>query len=301
MAGFIEDTIASVLSQNYPHIEYIVVDGGSTDGTLDILRRYEGKLRFVSESDSGPAQAINRGFRMSSGAIFGWLNADDTYLPGAIRAAVEYLMTHPQTDAVYGDAYWTGVDGHVIAPYPTREFDKELLRQECFICQPACFMRRSLFGDVLLDPCLKDAFDYDLWIRAANQGRFERLQQPLATSRMHRGNRTLGQRRRIFRCSFAVLQKHYGYIPFRWIHAYCSYLLDQRDQFYDPLNPTFFKYLVSLPTGCRENRKELKRYWREWLSVMNAPGFLRLARARCGAMLRRLRRSPRPPKPSSGW
>jgi glycosyltransferase involved in cell wall biosynthesis len=286
MGAYIEQTVASVLSQDYQRIEYVVVDGGSTDDTLKILRHYEGKLRFSSGPDSGPADAINRGFRMSTGSIFAWLNADDTYLPGAVSAAVEYLVNRPQAGAVYGDAHWTEADGSIIAPYPTRDFDAALLREECFICQPACFMRRDTFEHAsMLNPALQYAFDYDLWIRASLSSTFDRIAKPLATSRMHRGNRTLGQRRHIFLESMAVLRQHYGYVPFPWIHSYCSYLLDRRDQFYEPLRPTFLKYLLGLPIGCWYNRKNLKRYLQEWRSVMRSDAFVRVCKARCAAIL----------------
>ena len=89
MGGFIEDTIRSVLDQDYPSVEYLVVDGGSTDGTLDILKRYEGRLKYVSEPDRGQTDAVNKGFQSSRGSIFTFLNADDTFLPGAVTAAVQ--------------------------------------------------------------------------------------------------------------------------------------------------------------------------------------------------------------------
>src|SRR5579884_1070248 len=91
MGHFIEATIESVLSQDYPSIEYIVMDGGSTDGTLDILRRYAGALKWYSQEDNGAGDAINRGFESSRGDIFAYLNADDFYLPGAVSTAVRYL------------------------------------------------------------------------------------------------------------------------------------------------------------------------------------------------------------------
>ena len=292
MGSFIGETVESVLAQDYPHIEHIVVDGASTDNTLEVLRAYRGKLRLVSRPDSGPAEAINRGFQMSSGSIFGWLNADDTYLPGAVREAVDGFRARPAAGAVYGGAYWTEESGAVIGPYPTQDFDPALLAEECFICQPACFLRREVFERVsMLDAALQFSFDYDLWIRAAAICRFERLERPLATSRMHRQNRTLGQRRRIFRESMMVLGRHYGYAPFRWVHSYCSYLLDGRDQFYAPLRPTFLKYILSLPVGCWYNRKQLGRYWREWRSVWGGGAFTRMFRLRRDATVRRRGRS----------
>src|SRR5579859_3606703 len=104
-ARFLEQTIHSVLEQDYPRIEYIVMDGGSTDATLDILRKYESKLRWESQPDSGAADAVNRGFALGAGEILGFLNADDVYHAGAVSAAVRHLRENPEAAAVYGDAW----------------------------------------------------------------------------------------------------------------------------------------------------------------------------------------------------
>jgi glycosyltransferase involved in cell wall biosynthesis len=142
MGEFLEETIQSVLSQDYPHIEYIVMDGGSTDRTLQILEKYKDRLCYKSRPDRGTADAVNRGFALSEGAFFAWLSADDTYLPSAVSAAVRALTDNPQAGAVYGEAWWVDASGKTIARYPTRPFDRELLGEECFICQPATFIRR---------------------------------------------------------------------------------------------------------------------------------------------------------------
>ena len=113
MARYLPRTIESVLSQDYPSIEYIVVDGGSTDGTLDILSRYGPRLRYMTGKDKGPSDAAHRGFLEAKGEIFAWLNADDTYLPGAVRMGVEYLRDHPDIDVVYGEGYWVDERGSV--------------------------------------------------------------------------------------------------------------------------------------------------------------------------------------------
>src|SRR5215469_8040902 len=114
MAKFLPAAIESVLNQNYPRIEYIVMDGGSTDVTIEILKAYRGRLQYFSERDSGPADAIHKGFSKAGGDIFAWLSADDTYEPGAVRCAAEYLAAHPQTDVAYGDGWWINEDGQEI-------------------------------------------------------------------------------------------------------------------------------------------------------------------------------------------
>jgi glycosyltransferase involved in cell wall biosynthesis len=276
MAAFLPETIESVLTQDYPRIEYLVMDGGSTDGTLEILKRYGDRLRYVSAPDRGTADAINRGCKNSQGLIFAWLSADDTYLPGAVSAAVRQLVAAPEIAAVYGEAYWVDDRGEILRRYPTLPFDPKRLGRECFICQPACFVRRSAFERAgMLDSTLQSAFDYDLWIRMAANCRFLHLNRYLATSRMHRANKTLGSRSQVFAESFRILKRHYGYLPFQLIHAACSYRVDGRDQFHRPLEPSFVKYLLSLPFGCWHNRGQMGRFVREWWSVMTWRGFVR--------------------------
>jgi glycosyltransferase involved in cell wall biosynthesis len=143
MAKYLTETIESVLSQDYPRIEYIVVDGGSTDGSLEILERFKDRLCYVSGPDRGPSDAAHRGFRQSHGQILAWLNADDSYLPGAVSKAVSYLQAHPDTDVVYGEGWWIDESGAVLGRYPTLPFDVKVLERDCFICQPAAFVRAS--------------------------------------------------------------------------------------------------------------------------------------------------------------
>jgi glycosyltransferase involved in cell wall biosynthesis len=271
-AKFIEATIESVLAQDYERIEYIVMDGGSTDGTLDILRRYDGRLRWVSEPDRGAADAINRGFARSHGEIFAYLNADDAYLPDAVSIAVRSF----QGDAVYGGAWWIDEAGKRLAPYPVRDFDSDLLARECFICQPASFVQRYAFENVGgMDPELSVTFDYEFWMRLAKTYKIRRIAGTLALSRMHRANKSLGQRADVFRETFRILQRHYGYVPFAWIYAYLCYRADGRDQFFEPFQPSVLRYLESLPKGLLENPSAMGRYLAEWFRVMSWGGLLR--------------------------
>ncbi len=268
MAEFLPAAIESVLSQDYPHVEYILVDGGSTDGTLELLERYRGRLTYSSAPDRGPSDAAYQGLRQGRGQVFAWLNADDTYLPGAIRAAVEYLEAHPETDVVYGEGWWIDGRGQVISRYPTRPFDAKLLERDCFICQPAAFLRASSYRRCELDPTVNMSFDYELWIRMAKAGfRFASIPQYLANSRMHQGALTINQRRRMFDASMGHLRRHYGYVPFSWIFGYTAYRVDGRDQFFEPLKPTVWKYLVSLPVGLTINYRRPFRFLGEWLSA----------------------------------
>jgi len=279
-ARFLEEAIDSVLAQDYPRIEYIVMDGGSTDGTLQILERYQGRLQFVTERDRGAADAINRGFSSSHGQIFAYLSADDVYLPGAVSTAVQALRDFPDAAVVYGDAWWIDDAGKRIAPYPVRDFDPALLARECFICQPASFLRRDAFESVgEMDPDWNLTFDYELWIRLARTYGFRRIDGTLALSRMHRSNLSLGQRQKVFHQTFRMLRGHYGYVPFQRIYAYLCHRADGRDQFFDPLQPSTLRYLESLPLGLFLNRSALIQYLREWFGIMSWAGLLRRFRA----------------------
>jgi glycosyltransferase involved in cell wall biosynthesis len=266
MAKYLTETIESVLSQDYPNIEYIVVDGASTDGSLDILERYQGRLRYFSEPDRGPSDAAWKGFRQARGEIFAWLNADDTFLPGAVRKGVEYFQAHPETDVVYGEGWWIDESGATIGRYPTLPFDAKVLERDCFICQPASFIRATAYRRCELDPSVNRSFDYDLWIRMAKAGiSFDAIPQYLANSRMHTGAKTIYERDSVFQASMDLLKRHYGYIPLPWIFGYTAYRLDHRDQFFEPLRYNAWKYLASLPVGLWYNRGKPLRFMTEWL------------------------------------
>ena len=131
MGRFLGETIESVMAQDYPNIEYLVMDGGSTDDTIEILRdyerRYPGRFTWISERDGGQSDAINKGFLRCQGEIFTFLNADDTYLPNAVRQAVDAFQEHPQAAVVYGDAWYTNEQNAIIRRFPAQPYDYELL------------------------------------------------------------------------------------------------------------------------------------------------------------------------------
>jgi glycosyltransferase involved in cell wall biosynthesis len=167
---FLEQTILSVLSQDYPHLEYLIVDGGSTDGSLEIINRYSSQLFWwVSEPDQGQTDALNKGFAHARGEIFAWLNSDDTYLPGAISEAVSRLQDHPEAVLVYADANLVDEQEHIIGRFPSRQTNLNmLLRGSVHIPQQTAFFRASAWKQVApLDPSFHFAMDYDLWVRLA--------------------------------------------------------------------------------------------------------------------------------------
>jgi glycosyltransferase involved in cell wall biosynthesis len=169
-AQFLEGTIRSVLNQDYPHIEYIIVDGGSSDGSLEIIQRCTDDLAWwVSEPDQGQTDAINKGFAHATGDIFAWLNSDDAYLPGAVSEAVEFIHEHPEIAMVYGDANLIDIEGNVLGRFPARQTDlNHMLRGSVHIPQQTTFFRADLWQKVgPLDPTFYFAMDYDLWVRLA--------------------------------------------------------------------------------------------------------------------------------------
>lgn len=190
-AEFIEETILSVKSQDYPNIEHIVIDGGSTDGTIDILKKYP-HLTWISEPDKGQAEAINKGFKMAKGEIVAWLNSDDTYPQDTIKTICDYFITHPDTDVVFGDCNRIDQDGKVIGSIKGHPFNlTHLIPRNC-IPQPAVFFKREIIGRVgYLDTRHHHAFDYDCWIRIGLVGGgIEYLPKTLANFRLHKDSKT---------------------------------------------------------------------------------------------------------------
>ncbi len=208
-AVFLEETILSVLNQDYPNLEYILVDGGSTDGSLEIIQRYADRFAWwVSEPDAGQTDAINKGFARAKGEIFAWLNSDDTYLPHAISEAVEYLQQHPDVGMVYGAANFIDEQGRVLGKFPARQTDYCRLRQGyVHIPQQAAFFRAKLWHLVgPLDPSFYFAMDYDLWVRLARVAKIVYVPRVWANFRLHGSAKTIAADDR---CWPEMLRVHY--------------------------------------------------------------------------------------------
>lgn len=194
-SAFLERTILSVLEQDYPDIEYLIADGGSTDGSLEIIKKYASRLAWwTSEKDDGQAQAINKGITHAQGGIVAWLNSDDCYLPGAVGAAVKMFDKFPQAAMIYGDMLAVDEFDRTINVFKYRQIS--LVDLLCFqiIGQPAVFMRRSAFEKAGgLDISLHFLLDHQLWIRLAEQGQIFHINETLAAARYHADAKNLAQ------------------------------------------------------------------------------------------------------------
>lgn len=193
-ARYLEETIQSVLGQNYPRIEYIIIDGGSTDGSVEIIKKYEEKLAYwVSERDKGQTDAINKGFNRAKGEILAWLNSDDTYNPGAVDAAVHFLMQNPEYALVYSDCNYMDERGVKIGAFPAAQTDYQKLRRGyVHIPQQTMFFRAKYWKQLgPLDSSFYFAMDYDLWVRIAKQAPLKYLPgQAWANFRIHTSSKT---------------------------------------------------------------------------------------------------------------
>lgn len=208
-APYLEETIRSVLAQDYPNMEYWIIDGGSTDGSQEIIERYAPRLAgWVSEKDRGQTDALNKGFGRARGEILAWLNSDDTYLPGAVSEAVNFLTQNPEVGMVYGDANLIDEQGQVLGKFPAAPTDYERLRRGyVHIPQQSAFFRASLWKQVgPLDPSFYFAMDYDLWVRLAKVSRLAYLPKTWANFRLHASGKSVVSDDR---CWPEMLRVHY--------------------------------------------------------------------------------------------
>jgi glycosyltransferase involved in cell wall biosynthesis len=184
---FIRDTLESVLRQDYPRVEHIVADGGSTDETLSILTEYRDTIRYTSQPDSGQADALNRAFSHARGSIIGWLNSDDFYLwDGAVGCAVALFEKLPDVDVVYGDAVWVDEENRLVKIYPRPSFSAPRLCRFDYLSQPATFFRSSIVEPPLVSRRLEYALDYQLWLGLLHANRrFVHCPVYLAAMRYH--------------------------------------------------------------------------------------------------------------------
>jgi glycosyltransferase involved in cell wall biosynthesis len=231
--SFIERTLESVWRQRRGKladaIEHIVMDGGSTDGTVAILERWRERISYKTGPDEGQSAAINAGMAVARGQILAYLNSDDVYYDDAVASAVAAFEADPSADVVYGDGDCIDCDDRIVARYPTEEWSLERLKVVCFLCQPAVFFRRRVieqFGH--FDSKLNHCMDYEYWLRLGERGlRFVHIPVKLAASRFHRATKTLGSPQAVHTEINDMLKEHIGMIPDTWLSNYAYAVLDQ--------------------------------------------------------------------------
>ena len=185
---FIEETLLSVKNQDYPDIEHIIIDGGSTDNTIEILRKYEAiyNMRWVSEPDEGQADAVNKGFEMAEGDIIGWLNSDDLYFSrNAVSTIVAQFQKNPDVDIIYGNSVKINSDNKIMRVKIIPEFKYTRLLRHCFICQPSVFFRASVVRSDKLDKFLKYSMDYEYWLRLGKKYKWMKINDIVSVDRNH--------------------------------------------------------------------------------------------------------------------
>jgi len=212
---YLERTITSVLEQNYPNLEYMVIDGGSRDGSVEIIRKYEQQLAWwASEPDRGQSQAINKGFARATGEIFGWLNSDDIYQPGALQAVAEAFRVNSAAAAVLGGGGLLYEDTGEQVDYEPFAVTVDSLCQtlgHTMLLQPSCFFTREAWQECgPLDEELHLAMDMDLWFRIAKKHQFTLTDRSLSLSLVHADAKTVVQAAESYADGFLVLQRHVG-------------------------------------------------------------------------------------------
>ncbi|MCF8143841.1 MAG: glycosyltransferase [Deltaproteobacteria bacterium] len=237
---FLKRTIDSVLNQDYPNTEYIVVDGGSEDGSLDILKSYKDAFEWISEPDRGQTHAINKGFARARGMIRCYLNSDDILYPGAISTVVEQFHENPEVDLLYGKADYIDEKDRKTGMYNTDEYSFERNLFDCCICQPASFWRKRI-ADIVgkFDEGLQYAMDYDYWLRIDRAGgRILHIPDILAASRRYEGTKTLSQRDEIFTEIFKICKTHANYVSINYFEGLWHHrLIEKRSLLSKMLRP----------------------------------------------------------------
>ena len=227
---FIRRTIESVLSQSYPRVEYVVIDGGSTDETVDILRSYGSRLRWISEKDHGQSHAINKGMDMLTGEILAYLNSDDVLAPDAVAKAVSYFEQNPNCSMIYGRAHYIDADDNVTGDYYTKPFSPAELINDCMICQPAVFWRYEIASIIgKFNENLHYTMDYEYWLRMMNAGAtIYHHPDVLASSQLYAETKTLSARSAIYKEIFEICTEQCGFVSKNYFIGYWHHLCFER-------------------------------------------------------------------------
>lgn len=195
---YLETCIQSVLNQSYPYIEHVFVDGGSTDGTVEMLASYQtmypDRIKFISEQDkgtgtawNGAVDATNKGWKMAKGGIFGWLGSDDMYEPDAVLTVVEFFRSNHDAYFVFGDCNVINEVNEVIGKLPTKDFDlKKMINDSCHVHAPAAFYKREVIEKVGFWDTRINSADFDYWIRVGKVFQIHRIEKVLSNFRIHK-------------------------------------------------------------------------------------------------------------------
>jgi glycosyltransferase involved in cell wall biosynthesis len=207
-AAFLEQTMRSVLEQDYPNIEYLVIDGGSTDGSVEIIQHYAGRLAYwMTERDSGQAEAINKGFRRATGDIVAWVNSDDYYLSGAVRQAVAALEANPELGFVYADVLAVDGEGRQVNRMRYGDWGLDGLLSFRMIGQPSVFMRRSVLNQAgLLRDDMGYLLDHDLWLRMAARAPVKYVPEMWSAARYHTAAKNVAQTEKFCQEAYRVAE-----------------------------------------------------------------------------------------------
>jgi glycosyltransferase involved in cell wall biosynthesis len=190
---FLEETIISILNQNYPNLEFIIMDGGSDDNSRDIIEKYKNRLSYwVSEPDNGQADALSRGFQKSTGDILAYINSDDYYIPGSLMKIADIFLRNPFVQWVVGQGYLIDEYGNLMKKrkYPPITMNNMLYLENC-VFQPATFWRRDLYYFVGgINPKYSFSFDYDLFLRLLENSPPHIIKDEIAVFRIHSNSKT---------------------------------------------------------------------------------------------------------------
>lgn len=282
---FIRETIESILNQTYKNIEYRVIDGGSTDQTLEILKSYGNRINWTSEPDRGQTNAINKGLALCHGDILAYLNSDDVLELDAVEKVVRFFLTHPGIDLVYGKALYIDKAGNVTGFYNTADYSFERLLSDNCICQPAAFWRKEIAERCgPFDESLNFGMDYEYWLRMDRAGgKLFHIPDILARSRLYAETKTLSSREKIYSEIFTIIERHAEFIDLNYFYGLWNHRIWEQDGSYRWLRalPKSFLIIANLHWLWHHRRKlTLKKglrwlYWQVKVPLNSLLGFLR--------------------------
>lgn len=264
---FLEKTIQSVLNQSYENYEYLIIDGGSTDDSVDIIKKYQDQLDYwISEPDRGHAHAVNKGLKKAQGEWIAYLNSDDVYHPNALQNLAHFLQTNHQVDMIYGKATCIDSNDNNLGDYPTETWNLDRLAENCFICQPSVFVKRSVLEEVGgFDESVFCSIDYDAWLKIGKKFKVYYLDQYIASTRIYSETLSAKYEKKIILENIKVSRRHMGYAGREWYISYYQYKIKHSKN-------KILRWLWSFILECHQNMKSchptyhqnpigLIRYW----------------------------------------